>query len=113
MLDQLDHEVTNCIRDFINTNNINKLNSVTNKFSFFNRSTRKFLKKYHHIKFVVEKRKEKSGDACECIGDAADAYANFFDTLDIDMTPYNVQKKIASQGAKLKTILNRRGNCSL
>ena len=63
---------------------------------------------------MVEKRKEaKSGDACECIGDAADAYANFFDTLDIDMTPYNVQKKIASQGAKLKTILNRRGNCSL
>ena len=97
----------------MDSNNIKKLFSVTSKFDFFNRATRKFLKKYHYIKFIVEKRKERSGDPCECIQDAADAYVTFFNTLNIDMTPYNVQKRISSQGAKVKTILNKRGNCSL
>lgn len=112
-LDQLHQGASNCIAVLMDNNNIKKLFSVTSKFDFFNRATRKFLKKYHYIKFIVEKRKERSGDPCKCIQDAADAYVTFFNTLNIDMTPYNVQKRISSQGAKVKTILNKRGNCSL
>ena len=80
-------------------------------FSFFDRKARKFLEKYHHLKFVVEQREERKADSCTCLGNAAQVYADFFDNLNADQKPGNLKAKVHEQIKKFKTTLNKKTDC--
>jgi hypothetical protein len=111
LLDQLASRSTSCISTIQSEKNISNVKSIEKNFANFDKITRKYLEKYHYTKFVVE-QKERTIDSCSCLGDAADAYINFFNDLVADLDLANRKKNIiAGKVIKLKKILNKKADC--
>lgn len=100
----------NCISTLQSDYDIKRMTFAEKKFAFFDRASRKFLAKYHHLKFVVEKR-QRTTDSCKCLGNAAQVYADFFDNLNADQTPVKLKNRVLDQIKKVKGILNKKTDC--